>query len=166
MRLDVVSDGALAKVASGHLVREVRSHQHTDIHAAHLLRDQFGNEDHPGVVKVHALDKGNTDAVGRHDRPDFLAEPAEKLVWNHKDKDVCARAGFDDISNRYDVVREFNALEVFDVLMLRVDDLRQLSALHDLLEDPHAHLPTEERALGWSAAHPLVELYYAKARAR
>ena len=38
-------------------------------------------------------------------------------------------------------MRQINAWQILDVLVLGVDDLRQLLSIHHLLKHPHGHIP-------------------------
>ncbi len=61
-------------------------------------------------------------------------------MWDDKDENIGSLSSFGDVWNGDDIVRNFDARQVLDVLVTSVDDLCQLLALHNLLEDPHVDL--------------------------
>ena len=61
----------------------------------------------------------------------------------HEDEDVGGERRVADVGHRHDVVRERPPGQILDVLVVGVDDLGQLAAVHILLEHPHVDVLDE-----------------------
>lgn len=61
-----------------------------------------------------------------------------------KHEDCCITRSLAYIGHGEDIVRKFYAWKVLDILVLGVNDIAQLLAVHVLLEDPHWDIPLEK----------------------
>merc|ERR1719364_383792 len=140
--LVLVADRRLAELVLGHFVGDVSAHEHGDVHAVHVLLDEVGDEDGAAVLELDALDEGDRAAALGHTRH-LRADAPEELVGQHEDEQRGSLHGVREVGVGDDVVRELDARQVLDVLVLGVDDVGQVLAVDALLEDPHGHLVVE-----------------------
>jgi hypothetical protein len=133
----------LAEVSGGDLVGHVGAHQDAAVDVQ-ALTDEVGHQHDSVLVEVNALDEG-------HGHGAFLEallldgdqHAAQELVRHAEDEDVGAAHGVLEVRHGDDVLRQLVAGQVLDVLVLGVDDLRELLAVHLLLEDPHVDVALE-----------------------
>ena len=125
-------------------------------------------------TKESYLDEGDTKGVGSQVRLDLLEELTEELegrnredfkylVRKNEDENGSVLHGLANIGDGDDVVSELvtrkireesrnsrlsnEKKRIFNVLMLSIDDIGELAAVDDLLEDPHLHLLVENGVL-------------------
>lgn len=54
-----------------------------------------------------------------------------------KHNDISSLDGLDDIRFRHQIARQRDSLEIFDIFMLFVDDIGQVSVVDDFVVHPH-----------------------------
>lgn len=91
------------------------------------------------------LNEGNADGVLLDHFLQWLANSRHKGVRQDKDENVGVTSGVEQVRVGDDVLWQLVSRKVLDVLMLAVDDLTQLFAIHHLLVDVHANLVRKVR---------------------
>ena len=99
-----------------------------------------------GILIVQAIEDMCSDARSQKGEP--WQDLCQELVGQAEDEEVGAVAALAEVGHGPDVGREGSAGEVLDVLVLLVDDVREVAAVDLLLEDPHPDLLLELGALG------------------
>lgn len=104
------------------------------------ILDHVCDESESILIDVNTLDQGDGLGVGADIALELLADACDELVRNNKDKHSGITAGLEQIRAGDNVLRQLDSWEIFDVLMLGVDDLGQVASVDLLLKDPHLDL--------------------------
>ena len=100
-----------------------------------------------------SLDKTDAAATGVAIGLDGRNEPGQKLMRKHKDEQRGLIACLGQVGDGHDILRQFDARQILDILVLLVDDLRELALgailqLDHLLVHPHGNLRFDMRQTG------------------
>ena len=136
---NVVGNRCFRPVASGNLVGNVGAGQDTTVDAQSVgdgLRQQLASVG----VHLQALQARDGSDLWRHLANQLFADSGEELVGDVEDQKIGTFNSLFDVWVGHQVFWQLDVGHVSDVLVVGVDDIRQLSAANVFLENPHVDL--------------------------